>query len=296
MKTQSLLLIVISLLLAASCNQGSEYYVSPSGNDTNPGTREKPFATIEKAKEAVRSVWQSKQLADIKVYLDGGVYRLEEPILFKPEDSGRDNFQVIYKAMEGEKPIISGGVQINSWEQREGGKWVAEVPPLSAKPWIFRELFIDGKRARRARHPDQEYLRVAKVGKDNRTNFFFNQGDFPLPENSREVELVLLHDWSITRINLKEIDHNKNQITAIDSIGAKCLDFFTIGNWEPHPRYFLENSPAFLDQPYEWYLDSETSLLYLMLPEGMDPREMEVIAPNAENLISLNGSVDNPAN
>jgi len=294
MKTQSLLLIVISLLLAASCNQGSEYYVSPSGNDTNPGTREKPFATIEKAKEAVRSVWQSKQLADIKVYLDGGVYRLEEPILFKPEDSGRDNFQVIYKAMEGEKPIISGGVQINSWEQREGGKWVAEVPPLSAKPWIFRELFIDGKRARRARHPDQEYLRVAKVGKDNRTNFFFNQGDFPLPENSREVELVLLHDWSITRINLKEIDHNKNQITAIDSIGAKCLDFFTIGNWEPHPRYFLENSPAFLDQPYEWYLDSETSLLYLMLPEGMDPREMEVIAPNAENLISLNGSVDNP--
>jgi len=294
MKTQSLLLIVISLLLAAGCNQGSEYYVSPSGNDTNPGTREKPFASIEKAKEAVRSVWQSKQHADIKVYLDGGVYRLEEPIIFKPEDSGRENFQVIYKAMEGEKPIISGGMQINSWEQNEQGFWTAKVPPVNERPWIFRELFIDGKRARRARHPDQGYLRVAKVGEDNRTNFFFNQGDFPLPENSREVELVLLHDWSITRINLKEIDPEQNRITAIDSIGAKCLDFFTIGNWESHPRYFLENSLAFLDQPYEWYLDSETSLLYLMLPEGMDPRELEVIAPNAENLISLNGSVDNP--
>ncbi|MCK5465397.1 MAG: right-handed parallel beta-helix repeat-containing protein, partial [Bacteroidales bacterium] len=127
----------------------------------------------------------------------------------------------------------------------------------------------------------------------NRTNFFFSQGDFPLPENSREVELVLLHDWSITRINLKEIDRDKNKITAVDSIGAKLLDFFTIGNWEPHPRYFLENSLAFLNQAFEWYLDSETELLYLMLPEGVNPRDLEIITPYAGNLLSLEGSEEN---
>jgi hypothetical protein len=218
---------------------------------------------------------------------------VEGPITFKPEDSGKGNFKVIYKAMKGEKPIISGGVQIKNWEQNKTGIWVAKVPPVNDRSWIFRELFIDGKRAWRARHPDQGYLRVAKVGEDKRTNFFFHPGDFPLPGNSREVELVLLHDWSITRINLEEIDHNKNHITAIDSIGAKCLDFFTIGNWEPDPRYFLENSPAFLDQPFEWYLDSETSLLYLMMPEGVDPTELEIIAPEADNLLTLEGLEEN---
>ena len=293
MKTQFLLFCVISLFIAASCNQMSEFYVSPSGDDSHPGTRGKPFATIQKATEAVRSVLLSKQHADITVYLDGGVYQSGEPIIFKPEDSGRDGFQVIYKAMPGKKPVISGGVQINNWEKNEQGFWVANVPAIKGKPWIFRELFIDGKRARRARHPDEGYLHVAKVGADNRTNFFFSQGDFPLPENSREVELVLLHDWSITRINLKEIDRGKTKITAVDSIGAKLLDFFTIGNWEPHPRYFLENSLAFLDQPFEWYLDKETQLLYLILPEGLNPQESEIIAPYAENLLSLNGSEEN---
>jgi hypothetical protein len=293
MRTSSLLFVVISLFLATGCNQEPGFYVSPAGSDSNPGTREKPFATIEKAKEAVRSAGQSGQLADITVYLDGGVYQVEESIAFKPEDSGKDSFQVIYKAMEGEKPILSGGLQITDWEQNEQDFWVAKVPPVNDRPWIFRELFIDGNRARRARHPDQGYLHVDKVGEDNRTNFFFKPGDFPLPENSGEVELVLLHDWSITRIHLREIDRAKNKITAIDSIGAKLLDFFTIGNWEAHPRYFLENSPAFLDQPFEWYLDSETLLLYLMLPEGVDPKELEIIAPQAEHLLCLNGTEKN---
>ncbi len=294
MKTHFLLFIVVSVFLTASCNQESEYYVSPSGNDLHPGTREKPFATIQKATEAVRYVLQSRQHADITVYLDGGVYQLEEPINFKPEDSGRDDFQVIYKAIEGEKPIISGGVQFNNWEESEPGLWVAKVPPVKGKSLIFRELFVDGDRARRARHPDQGYLLVAKVGEDKRTNFFFKQGDFPMPENSREIELVLLHDWSITRINLKEIDWEKNKITAIDSIGAKSLDFFNLGNWEPDPRYFLENSLAFLDQAYEWYLDYKTELLYLMLPEGVNPQDLEIIVPYAENLVSLIGTERNP--
>jgi hypothetical protein len=293
MKTQFMLLTILCLFITSSCNQRSEFYVSPSGKDSNPGTRAMPFASIEKATEAVRSVLPSAPHADITVYLDGGVYHLEAPIVFKPEDSGREDFQVIYKAMEGERPIISGGVQITNWGQGEKGLWMAEVPQVSGKPWIFRELFIDGERALRARHPNQGYLRVAKVGEDNRTNFFFNPGDFPFPENSREVELVLLHDWSITRINLKEIDREQNNIRAVDSIGAKSLDFFTIGNWEPNPRYFLENSPAFLDQPFEWYLDSKTSILYLMLPEGVNPGVLEIIAPCAENLLSLEGSEEN---
>lgn len=294
MKIKFRFFIVLGLFLTAGCHPAPEFFVSPSGNDSNPGTRENPFATLEKARIAVRYVLESSQHADIRVYLDGGVYQLEEPIIFKPEDSGRGDFHVVYKSQEGRKPIISGGVQITDWEQSEPGLWHAKVPAIRGKSVVSRELFVDGQRARRARHPDRGYLRVARVGEDNRTNFFYTEGDFPLPENPREVELVLLHDWSISRINLEEIDDHKNRITAIDSIGAKNIDFFTIGNWEPHPRYFLENSPAFLDQPFEWYLDRETSLLYLMLPEGVDAGDLEITVPFVENLVSLNGTEKYP--
>ena len=293
MSLQFRLLFSLCVLLVFSCAQKSAFYVSPLGNDFNPGTQKKPFATIKKATETVRGVLNQKQKEDITVFLEDGDYRIHEPLILKPEDSGKGGHQVIYKAMPGKKPIISGGMQIRNWEQNEKGIWVAKVPSIEGKPWIFRELFINDKRAQRARHPNSGYLRVAKAGADNRTNFFFNPGDFPLPEDPGEVELVLLHDWSITRINIKEIDAKQNKITSVDSMGAKCLDFFTISNWEPHPRYLLENAITFLDQPFEWFLDTDGQLLHVMLPEGIDPNQIEIVAPYAKNLLILKGSEDN---
>ena len=292
MKNQFLSAVVLSLLMAASCQQVSEFYVSPDGDDAHAGTRDNPFASIERASQAVRSAVQSGQHGDVTVFLRGGLYAIENPLFFKAEDAGQEGIRVAFRAMEGEHPVLSGGRQINEWEFSDG-LWTAKIPPVKGSPWIFRELFIEGERAPRARHPDEGYLRVARIGEDNRTNFFYNPGDFPLPENNQEVELALLHDWSITRINLKEIDPERRKITAIDSIGAKCLDFFNLGHWESNPRYFLENSRAFLDRPYEWYLDPGTALLYLMLPDGVDPRDLEILAPVAESLVVLEGTEGN---
>jgi len=288
-----LFLSVLILFHVLGCIQKPAFYVSPKGNDLNPGTKAKPFATIQRATEAVRALLKQKQPADITIYLEGGVYPVQEPIILGPEDSGKEDFQVTYAAKPGENPLISGGMQLKGWEQKEKDLWIAKVPSIKGKPWIFRELFINDKRAQRARHPNTEYLRVAEIGDDNRTNFFFNAGDVPLPENPGEVELVLLHDWSITRINLKDIDNEHNKMTAVDSIGAKCLDFFTIGNWEPNPRYFLENSITFLDEPFEWFLDKETQMLYVNLPGDTHPDKCEIIAPYANNLLILNGSEHN---
>ena len=293
MKIPGLCSAAVIILMAAGCRNQSEFYVSPTGNDANPGTKGRPFATLEEATRAVRSAWLSGQQTDVTVYLDGGIYPLAEPVVIRPEVSGRNGVRVTYRAMEGERPILSGGAQIEGWEKGKKGLWVAEVPQVHGQPWIFRELFIDGKRAQRARHPDQGYLRVARVGEDHRTNFFFNPGDFPLPENTGEVELVLLHDWSITRVPIREINGEKNQLFAMDSIGTKGLAFFTLDHWEPHPRYFLENSPAFLDQPFEWYLDSRRAMLYLKLPDGMNPGEMEIIAPRTDHLLVMEGTEEN---
>lgn len=291
MKTiTSFLRFFIILMLFAGCNSGTNFYVSNSGNDSNPGTRDKPFRTIQKAKNAVREIVPSHRGSEISVWLGTGTYHLEEPFVLGPEDSGPDEGVVIYRALAGERVEFSGGIEIIGWKKRKVGYWVAPLNSLKAGNVDFRELFINGERAIRARYPNNGYLRVAEVGTDKRTNFRFTKNDFPLPGNPTEVELVLLHGWSITRINLSGIDTTNRIITAIDSIGAKCLDFFHLDRWSKNPRYFLENSLAFLDTDKEWFFDKHEGLFYLKLPENETPVGKSVIVPYvSNNLLRLTG-------
>jgi len=288
-KIFSLIALLLLPFLFISCGK-SGFYVSPGGSDDNPGSRSKPFLTIERAQEAVRTVLAGETSGDISVWLADGTYFISSPLTFDANDSGKDLQIVGYKALKGARPVISGGAEVSGWQHRGDGIWVAEIAPEIADQG-FRELFVDGERQIRARHPNSGYLRVAEVGADKRTNFQFNQGDFPAPANPQQVEIVLVHDWSISRIPIADIDDEQNRITAVDSIGAKGLHFFNLDNWEQNPRYYLENDLSFLDAPGEWFFDDKESLLYLMLPEGADPNQMKAMVPvTGPHLMVITGS------
>jgi hypothetical protein len=118
-----------------------------------------------------------------------------------------------------------------------------------------RELFVNQKRATRARHPDKDFLRVEASGSDRRTGFTFYPGDLGSIEDLSSAELVFFHDWSTSRVGIKEIDVANRYITLTDPIGP-VSPHFAIDNFEKHPRYYLEHSRSFLNQPGEWYLDT----------------------------------------
>ncbi|MFZ5431479.1 MAG: right-handed parallel beta-helix repeat-containing protein [Bacteroidota bacterium] len=286
-------LFFMLMLVISGCSEPG-MYVSPDGSDDHPGTKSKPFRTIQKAQEAIRDRLADGASGALTVWLADGSYFLSEPLTYGIHDSGCENTSITYKALKGANPVISGGAQISAWKASQNGLWIAEVEPGLFRE-DFRELFIDGVRATRARHPDTGYLRVAEVGSDRRTNFQFNTGDFPAPQNQQDVELVLIHDWSISRIPLAEIDYSGNRITAADTIGAKSIPFFNLDNWETHPRYFLENDQAFLDTPGEWYFDNSRNLLYLMLPPDADPGNMEITIPaTGPHLVVIEGTEQQP--
>lgn len=292
MKTLSKLFSFVCILLLISCtSHRKDFYVFQTGTDSNPGTKNKPFRTIQKAKKTVSEIVSTGSVKDITVWIGGGTYNFDETLVFGPEDSGSGEGSVVYRGMPGESVEFSGGFEIKGWEKRSDGLWSVRIDLQKIGNNDFRELFIDGQRAIRARQPDTGFFRVAEVGKDRRTNFRYNDKDFTLPENPSEVELVLLHDWSISRISLSGIDTVKHVITAKDSIGAKCIDFFNIDNWEKNPRYFLENSMAFLNNEREWYFDKKEGLLYLKLSENASPVNMKVIIPSlANNLLRIAGT------
>jgi len=281
---KSLFILLLSAALISCGNEGLEIYVSPHGDDAASGEFSHPVASLQRAAELARS--RSGEVP-LTIFLSGGNYRLTESLELGIHDGGTAEAPVIWQAMPGEKPIISGGIALGNWTQEADGSWSAMLPPdFQGK---FRSFYVNDKRAIRARFPDKDYLRVEKAGTDKRTNFFFKEDEIPEVDELKNLELVLLHDWSITRIGVKAINWKKNHLIAVDTIGAR-LPFFTLTNWEKQPRYYLENTREFCDSPGEWYGDFEERKIYYHPLPNENIGETEGVIPVAPKLITLAGT------
>ena len=267
-----------------------DYFVSPQGSDSASGTREAPFQSIHHARKIAIQIIPETNPRAVNIWLLDGRHTLDQPLEFYPEDNQYGKTKLSIKAFPGAQPIVSGGLKLTEWTRNARGYWVTEIP----KGHHPRELFVDGRRAIRARHPNTGYLRVNKVGEDRRTNFNFGKNDFPIPEELAGVEVVVFHDWSVSRMPILDISEETHRLTATDSIGAKGLAFFNLDNWEEHPRYYLENAPEFLDMEMEWIFEDETGRLTLLLPEAQDPASLDIVIPVLDNLITFNGSRESP--
>ncbi len=279
-------------LLTTTAGFPADFYVSPDGDDAYAGTRDRPFATPGRAIEAAREFFSDSSGEDCYIWLEGGTFRISSPLILNAGIWQNGENALYVKRLPGEQPVISGGQPITGWEKQPGGLWEATLPGHLQDGWETRELFIDNRRAQRARFPNEGFLKVRQVGADRRTHFYFDEGDFPVPAKEDPTELILLHDWSVSRIGVQSIDEEENILTAVDSIGAKGLNFFNLDNWEKQPRYFLENSPVFLDADYEWIQDVQSGKILLQLPSGIHPGDLEIVVPVAEQIIVLQGEED----
>jgi hypothetical protein len=113
-----------------SARPKADFVVALTGDDRNPGTEAQPFATITRARDAVRELRRDQPGRDVLVFVRGGTYRVDGPIVFAPEDSGRPRGSVTYAAYPGERPVISGGRQITGFHPGAKGLWTAKVPEV----------------------------------------------------------------------------------------------------------------------------------------------------------------------
>ncbi len=281
--------MLVPVLLAAAPFQ-ADYYVAPSGDDTNPGTQEAPFATIERAQEAVRERTTEGLSASLCVGVRGGAYQPDGPLTFGAGDGGTEQHAVSYVAYPGEEVTISGGQKVSGWRKGEGNKWTTTVPEAASGEWHFRQLFADGERLPRGRYPNPPgLLHVREVSADV-TEIEFDQAPSPEDLAGKDVELVMIQNWSISRVGV------------VSSDGAKVVADNPVG-WIGHgnattasknkPAYF-ENAPEFVDEPGEWYLDRKTGVLTYQAAEGEDPNSKEFIAPKLDRLLDIRGDKDAP--
>ena len=121
------LLLLLSQSFTAADLPEADFVVAPDGNDGNPGSLEAPFATIQRAQEAVRGLLAQGLDNNVTVFLREGEYVLEQPLVFGPADSGTANFIVRYAAYPGETPVLSGGRRLTGWTKGENNQWTLNV-------------------------------------------------------------------------------------------------------------------------------------------------------------------------
>lgn len=266
------------------------FYVSPDGNDGHDGTESAPFATLLRAREAIRTLSRRGLRQDVVVYLRAGVHSLPRPFALGAQDSGTNIYPIVYAAYPGEKPVISGGQAITGWTRGEDNRWHVVLPEVQAGNWRFRQLFCDGVRLPRARFPNgDELLTVERVNPEV-TEIVLNQDPHADSLPRGDAELVVYQNWSITRVLIRVISGAVVQtMSPVGWIGHG--DATTASPGKP---CYVENALAFVDAPGEWYLDRSSGVLTYQAAEGEDPNEHSFVAPRLNQLLWVAGRPDAP--
>ncbi|MDD4016811.1 MAG: right-handed parallel beta-helix repeat-containing protein [Kiritimatiellae bacterium] len=294
-------MMVLAAVFAACAAGGvgaapAVFFVSPGGADDNPGTLEKPFATLEKARDAVRSLKRGGGLPEggATVWLRGGEYARTEPLMLTPEDSGAEGKPVVFAAYGAEKPVVFGGRRITGFRQQAGGVWEVNVPEARDGAWVFRTLYVNGRRYALARSPNRGYYEMAgplsdssspKEGPDagkSKEAFRAPPGvvkDWP---NLDQVNIKTWGRWWTALLNIRQADPVTGEVRLA---GPGCW-YLPYGKGT---EFIVENHPGALDAPGEWQLDRKAGVLRVIPRAGDDLGTAEVTAPVAERLLVMAG-------
>jgi Right handed beta helix region/GH141 insertion domain len=279
----------------------SVFYVSSLGNDhwsgkldrPNAGHTDGPFRTLVRARDAIRELKGSGPLKSrVTVYVRGGVYQLDEPLVFTSQDSGTSEAPITYEAYPGETPVVSGGRVIAGWHKAGGNSavpsparnhvWVAEAPGMKQGQWYFHQLFINGRRKTRARLPNHGFYYVDGLISDTSPAHFkfYDRAVRPEWATEGDVEIVALQNWAEIRDPITSV----NEATHMVTLAGRRQPYA-----EANARYWVENTLDALDAPGEWYLDRKSGRVYYYPASKENMSQAQAVASRLKQLVRFQG-------
>ena len=286
-----------------------EIWISPKGSDFNDGTRQSPKATLTSALRQARE-WRRTEdnriQGGITIYMEGGTYAFHEPVFIRPEDSGTKESPTIIRSVGDEKVILSGGISINGWK-KQGKVWVADVPVFNGRPLDFRQLWVNGKKAVRARDVEdfEKMNRICSVDEKNEILYVPAVSIRRLIDNkgnlkAKYAEMVLHQMWCVANLRIRSVEVQGDSAAIRFHQPESRIQFE-----HPWPRpmvttdghnsaFYLTNARELQDVPGEWYHDMDARKVYYYPREGEKMQEAEVIVPAVETLVRVEGTVDRP--
>ncbi len=314
-----------TLTLLATCTNAATFFVSPNGNDNNNGSKNAPFATLQRAQKAVRTAPKGNKR---QVVLQKGTYRLKRPLVFTEKDSGTKTAPVVFRADKAAEVFISGDVAISSRKVKKvtnpqiSNRLVSEVkdkifvvdlksmnlpaygefgPRGFARPYLpsANELFINGKAQSIAQWPNHGQKAV-KIGKIHDKGSVPRQGDYSNRGGTFEWNHIRPARWSkaddlyLSGLFQWGYADDTVKVAKIDS-GKKTFTtvqphLYGFGNSRPWNTWTAKNLLEEIDIPGEYYLDKKNHKLYFYPPVSLKEIKTITLSIQDKPLVSLMGA------
>lgn len=293
-----------------------EIYVSLQGNDKNPGTKEAPFNTLNRAIKQARE-WRrlnrSEVAGGIYIRLEEGVYAQRNSLFLRPEDSGTPDSPTVICAVDGAHPVISGGVAVTGWkrgcnhpaipEKLKQKIWSAEAPLIGNRRVETRQMWVNGHKVQRAaQFPDGGLERMIDFNPEEQTiTIPVSQSVNPKRlQNAGQLEMIVHQRWAIAILRVKSIDAKDGQAVVRFHEPESHLEFAhpwpqpVIGGEKGNSSFCLTNALELLDQPGEWFQEYPSGTIYYYPQAGENMETAEVIIPALETLVTIDGTLSRP--
>ncbi|RYD67360.1 MAG: right-handed parallel beta-helix repeat-containing protein [Sphingomonadales bacterium] len=289
------LTLAVALLSASTAMAQVTVHVAPTGDDRAPGTQDRPVRTLERAQALVRA---NNARQDVTVLLSDGTYRLTAPLVFRRADGGLNGKRVEWRAADGAKPVISSGIEVTGFTSYDADRriYVAATPKgldtrqiwvngtVAERPWIeLKSSDVKfGPTGFEITNPKYDY--IAKLARPDRleleaTGFFTDRYS---PVKAIDGMRVTMHQpawdnntWGYDTIS-KPIFPDDSRLFLVNA-----LEFIGKTNdW--HARY------------HQWVIEPEAGKLYLRTGIDEDIKDLKVVVPTLETLVSISGTPDAP--
>ena len=280
------------------------FHLAPNGRDRGPGTASRPWATLAGARDNLRRLRAAGKLAGAAdVLVHHGEYALTETVKFGPEDS-----HTRFRAAPRAAPVFDGGERLSGWtvDRRNGRvEWTLDLPEVAAGRRHFKSLFVDGRRAPRARLPkfspdergEKNIFRIGEIRDPEITDLFAGRDTFkPKPGDVQDwaslpdAEFVLLHYWIEERLPRPALNSRTGWLRFARR-SAFCLYEAHVNKEgdRTYARYYIDNLFEALTEPGEWYLNRETGRLHYLPRPGETPAKTEIRAPRLLSFVRASG-------
>ena len=293
-----------------------EIYVSLQGNDKNPGTKEAPFNTLNRAIKQARE-WRRLNRPEVAggiyIRLEEGVYAQRNSLFLRPEDSGTPDSPTVICAVDGAHPVISGGVAVTGWkrgcnhpaipEKLKQKIWSAEAPLIGNRRVETRQMWVNGHKVQRAaQFPDGGLEQMIDFNPEEQTiTIPVSQNVNPKRlQNAGQLEMIVHQRWAIAILRVKSIDAKDGQAVVRFHEPESHLEFAhpwpqpVIGGEKGNSSFCLTNALELLDQPGEWFQEYPSGTIYYYPQAGENMETAEVIIPALETLVTIDGTLSRP--
>lgn len=266
--TLSIIFAMCTMRLSAA-----EYFVSSHGSDSNSGTRQQPFATIQKAAGVLKP--------GDTCYLRKGVYRE----VLRPQHSGKQGAEITFSNWQDEEVVITGADVITGWKDAGDGTYSASMPwSLSGDNQVFADSTMLSEACWPAPGRDHLFNPHRAVASAGSTTTLVCEQISGSDDAWKGARLWCAGGsawicWSST-------------VTAYDA-KSHTLTFKEARESWYTPRkgnlFALRGVRSALHAPGQWFYDLTTKKMLLIPPDGTDIRTLVVEAKRRNDAIDLSG-------